>query len=110
MILLGGRIAEEIMFKDISSGASHDLQQVKKIAEQMIVHLGMGDQIIISDPQRIHEEVDHIISIAYSRTKIMLSNVESLIKDCAHLLVLQHEVTPDAIMNLIRKYPYIKLP
>jgi cell division protease FtsH len=110
MILLGGRIAEEIMFKDISSGASHDLQQVKKIAEQMIVHLGMGDQIIISDPQRIHEEVDHIISIAYSRTKIMLSNVESLIKDGAHLLVLQHEITPDAIMNLIRKYPYIKLP
>lgn len=110
MILLGGRIAEEIMFKDISSGASHDLQQVKKIAEQMIVQLGMGDQLIISDPQRVHAEIDNIISIAYSRTKIILSNAELLIKDCAHLLVLQHEVTPDAIMNLIRKYPHIKLP
>jgi len=109
MILLGGRIAEEILFKDISSGASHDLQQVKKIAEQMIVHLGMGEKIVISDPAEIHAEIDHIIAIAYSRTKIILSNAELLIKDCATLLAMNHELTPDRITSLIaNKYPHIR--
>lgn len=109
MILLGGRIAEEILFKDISSGASHDLQQVKKIAEQMIVNLGMGDKIVVSDPAQINAEIDHLISIAYSRTKIILSNAELLIKDCAHLLVINHELTPEMITNLMaNKYPHIK--
>jgi cell division protease FtsH len=110
MVLLGGRIAEEIIFKNtnISSGASHDIQQVKTIAEQMIVHLGMGDKIIISDPIKINAEIDNIISIAYDRAKIILSNTELLIKDAAKLLTVHHELTPDTITNLIaNKYPYI---
>ena len=109
MILLGGRIAEEILFKDISSGASHDLQQVKKIAEQMIVHLGMGDKVVISDPAKINAEIDNIIAVAYSRTKILLSNAESLIKDCAKLLAINYELTPEMITTLMaNKYPHIK--
>ena len=112
MVLLGGRIAEEIIFKttNISSGASHDIQQVKTIAEQMIVHLGMGDKIVISDPSKINAEIDNIISIAYERAKILLSNTEPLIKDSAKLLTIQHELTPEVITNLIKnKYPYINL-
>ena len=112
MVLLGGRIAEEIVFKNtnISSGASHDIQQVKTIAEQMIVHLGMGDKIVISDPAKINAEIDNIISIAYDRAKIILSNTEPLIKESAKLLTIQHELTPEVITNLIKnKYPYINL-
>jgi cell division protease FtsH len=110
MVLLGGRISEEIIFKNsnISSGASQDIQQVKTIAEQMIVHLGMGDKIVISDPQKINAEIDNIISIAYERAKIILSNTEPLIKDAAKLLTLNHELTPKMITNLIaNKYPHI---
>jgi cell division protease FtsH len=110
MVLLGGRIAEEIIFKNtnISSGASQDIQQVKKIAEQMIVHLGMGDKIVISDPHKINAEIDNVISVAYERAKIILSNTEPLIKDAAKLLTLNHELTPEMITNLIaNKYPYI---
>jgi cell division protease FtsH len=110
MVLLGGRIAEEIIFKNtnISSGASQDIQQVKTIAEQMIVHLGMGDKIVISDQNKINAEIDNIISLAYDRAKIMLSNMEPLIKDAATLLTINHELTPDMITNLItNKYPYI---
>ena len=110
MVLLGGRIAEEIIFKNsnISSGASQDIQQVKTIAEQMIVHLGMGDKIVISDQTKINAEIDNIISIAYERAKIILSNTEPLIRDSAKLLTLNQEITPDMITNLIaNKYPYI---
>ncbi len=112
MVLLGGRIAEEIIFKknNISTGASHDLLQVKKIAEQMIVNLGMGDKIIVNEPMQINAEIDNIISIAYSQTKILLSNVELLIKECASLLIKNNELSPDIIINLIiDKYPYIKI-
>ena len=92
------------------SGASQDILQVKKIAEQMIINLGMGDKIIISDQQEINTEIDNIISIAYARTKIILSNAELLIKDCANLLIINHELTPNVIIKLImEKYPYIKL-
>jgi cell division protease FtsH len=110
MVLLGGRIAEEIIFKNtnISSGASQDIQQVKTIAEQMIVHLGMGDKIVISDQNKINAEIDNIISLAYDRAKIILSNIEPLIKDAATLLTINHELTPEMITNLItNKYPYI---
>ena len=112
MVLLGGRIAEEIVFKNmnISSGASHDIQQVKTIAEQMIVHLGMGDKIIISDPSKINTEIDNIITIAYERAKILLSSAEPLIKESAKLLTIHHELTPVNITDLIAtNYPYIKL-
>jgi ATP-dependent metalloprotease len=110
MVLLGGRIAEEIIFKNtnISSGASQDIQQVKLIAEQMIVHLGMGDKIVISDQNKINAEIDNIISLAYDRAKIILSTAEPLIKDAATLLTINHELTPEMITNLItNKYPYI---
>ena len=110
MVLLGGRIAEEIIFKNtnISSGASHDIQEVKKIAEQMIVHLGMGNKIVISDQSKINEEIDNIISIAYARAKNILTNTEPLLKDAAKLLTIHHELTPGNITNLITtKYPYI---
>lgn len=40
--LLGGRIAEELMLDDISSGAQNDLQRVSEIAYQMICYYGMG--------------------------------------------------------------------
>jgi ATP-dependent Zn protease len=110
MVLLGGRIAEEIIFKNsnISSGASQDIQQVKTIAEQMIVQLGMGNKIVFSDPSKIHDEIDSIISLAYDRTKIILSKMEPLIKDSARLLTINYELTPDIITNLIaNKYPHI---
>ena len=59
---------------------------------------------------QINAEIDNIISIAYSRTKIILSNAELLIKDCAKLLIINYELSPDIITNLIiNKYPYIKL-
>jgi cell division protease FtsH len=110
MILLGGRIAEEIIFgnKNISSGASHDLEQVKKIAHHMVINLGMGEKIIINDQVEIIKEIDKIISMAFDKTRILLSNVEPLIKDCANLLVINYELQPKTIINLINnKYPYI---
>jgi cell division protease FtsH len=42
---LGGRAAEEIVFSDITSGASNDLERVTKMARTMVTRLGMSDQL-----------------------------------------------------------------
>lgn len=44
-VLLGGRVAEEIVFGDVSSGAQNDLQRATEILRSMIVELGMGDTL-----------------------------------------------------------------
>jgi len=43
--LLGGRAAEEIMFDDITSGASSDIERVTKLARTMVTRLGMSDKL-----------------------------------------------------------------
>ncbi len=43
--LLGGRAAEEIMFDDITSGASNDIERVTKLARSMVTRLGMSDKL-----------------------------------------------------------------
>ena len=43
--LLGGRAAEEIVFDDITSGASNDLERVTRMARAMVTRLGMSDQL-----------------------------------------------------------------
>lgn len=44
-ILLGGRVAEEIIFGDVSSGASNDLERASEIARDMVSRLGMSEQL-----------------------------------------------------------------
>jgi cell division protease FtsH len=43
--LLGGRVAEEIVFDDITSGASNDIERVTQLARQMVTRLGMSDEL-----------------------------------------------------------------
>ncbi len=44
-ILLGGRVAEEIIYGDVSSGASNDLERATEIAHSMVTRLGMSDKL-----------------------------------------------------------------
>jgi cell division protease FtsH len=43
--LLGGRAAEEIVFDDITSGASNDIERVTKLARNMVTRLGMSSEL-----------------------------------------------------------------
>ncbi len=43
--LLGGRAAEDVVFSDITSGASNDLERVTKLARTMVMRLGMSDEL-----------------------------------------------------------------
>ena len=49
MVSLGGRIAEEIIFDDVTTGASQDIKQATKIARAMVTRYGMSEQMGMID-------------------------------------------------------------
>jgi len=107
MILLGGRIAEELICKSITTGASHDFLQAKHIAEKMVIDYGMGNHMLIphgSDHyrKRIDDEIDTILGDAYNQAKTLLLRVEPLIKMLADVLVKDHLLTHDDITRLLK--------
>ncbi|MBP3370533.1 MAG: ATP-dependent zinc metalloprotease FtsH [Clostridia bacterium] len=102
-MLLGGRAAEEIIFGDVSGGASNDIERATKIAKQMVTKLGMSDVLGLrafgndhgevflgrdfsssqdySDDTaaKIDSEIHAIISEAYANAKRILNeNIEKL--------------------------------
>ena len=102
-MLLGGRAAEEIIFEDVSGGASNDIERATKIAKQMVTKLGMSDLLGLrafgndhgevflgrdfsssqdySDDTaaKIDSEIHKIISEAYDNAKrILAENMDKL--------------------------------
>ena len=101
--LLGGRVAEELIFGDVSGGASNDIQRATKTAQQMVTKLGMsnvlgpisfgsdqGEVFLGRDfsssqdysedtAKKIDEEIHRIITEAYEKAKkILIDNMDKL--------------------------------
>ena len=72
--LLGGRIAEEIIFKDISTGASNDIERATDLAKNMVTVYGMSDKLgpVCYD----NEGVNVFIGRDYGRTKVYSEEVQ----------------------------------
>ena len=113
MTLLGGRVAEELLFHTLTTGASHDFSQAKKMAERMIVDYGMGKKTIIPHgsekyKEMLDNEIDDIIIESYYATKSLLQKIEPLVKDCADTLVKEQSLKEEDIQNKIKnKYYYL---
>jgi len=111
MVCLGGRIAEEIIFQDITTGASNDIKRATKMARSMVTKYGMSDNIGVicydedddevfigrdlahtkSHSEAVSGEIDRevkaIIDDCYAKAKeIILSNL-SVLHSCAQLLL-----------------------
>ncbi len=116
--LLGGRVAEEIVFRDITTGASNDLERATKLARAMVTQYGMSDQLgpltfgekeelvflgrEISEQRnyseeiarQIDREVRRLVDEAYQTAKrILLANREKLTEIAERLV---REETIDA--------------
>ncbi|MBD5520701.1 MAG: ATP-dependent zinc metalloprotease FtsH [Lachnospiraceae bacterium] len=111
MVSLGGRIAEEIIFDDITTGASSDIKKATKTARRMVTRYGMSDNIgvinydddddevfigrdlahaknhseIISG--EIDKEVKAIIDECYQKAKEIIMEHEDVLHKCAELLL-----------------------
>lgn len=72
--LLGGRIAEEIIFKDISTGASNDIERATELAKNMVTVYGMSDKL---GPVCYDNEGENVfIGRDYGRTKVYSEEVQ----------------------------------
>jgi len=117
MVSLGGRIAEEIIFDDITTGASGDIKRATQLARNMVTRYGMSDDIGLinyddNDDEvfigrdlahakkyseemsgRIDDAVKAIIDDCYSKAKSMILENESVLHSSATLLLEKEKIT-----------------
>lgn len=117
MVSLGGRIAEEIIFNEITTGASSDIKKATKAARRMVTRYGMSDNIGLinydSDDEEvfigrdlahtrahsefmtgeIDKEVKGIIDHCYEEAKKIILEHRSILDRCAELLLEKEKIT-----------------
>lgn len=100
MVSLGGRIAEEIIFDDITTGASQDIKQATSIARAMVTEYGMSDKVGMinyggdSNEVFIGRDLAHARSYGEVVASTIDSEVKNIIDSChekAKKLILEHE-------------------
>ena len=123
---LGGRVAEELVFDDITTGASQDIKQATKLAREMVTKYGMSENIGLicyaDDDEEvfigrdlahtksysegiasaIDAEVKSIIDDAYEKAKKMIDEHRDILDKCASLLLEKEKISKDefeAIFN-----------
>jgi cell division protease FtsH len=114
MILLAGRIAEEVFYDvSVTTGAINDFQEAFKLAEKMIIYYGMGKSLIypnLSDKykEKIDSEVMGLINDAYAMAQIIVKKSKNLIYECADILTKEKLLKIDRLTEIItEKYPEI---
>ncbi|MBE9172215.1 ATP-dependent zinc metalloprotease FtsH3 [Cyanobium sp. LEGE 06143] len=126
-VALGGRVAEELVYGDdeVTTGASNDLQQVARVARQMVTRFGMSERIgpvalgrsqsgmflgrdIAAERDfsedtaaTIDEEVSQLVEDAYRRATEVLSNNRAVLDQLAELLVEKETVDAEQLQELL---------
>lgn len=114
MILLAGRIAEEVFYEfSATTGALSDFEEAFKLAERMIIHYGMGSQAIYPKTsekykEQIDDEVSGLIMDAYAMSKMILMECKDLIQETGEILKREKLLKMDELTEIIeKKYPHI---
>ena len=116
MVDLGGRIAEELVFGDITTGASQDIKQATATARSMVTQYGMsdrvgminydndGDEVFIGRDlahtksygnevaNAIDSEVKRIIDDCYTKAKDIIMKHEDVLHSCSQLLIEKEKI------------------
>ncbi|MBF2002902.1 MAG: ATP-dependent zinc metalloprotease FtsH3 [Synechococcales cyanobacterium M58_A2018_015] len=126
-VALGGRIAEEIVFgeEEVTTGASNDLQQVARVARQMVTRFGMSDRLgpvalgrsqggmflgrdIMAERDfseetaaAIDDEVRNLVDQAYRRAKAVLMENRPVLDQLAEMLIERETVDAEELQELL---------
>lgn len=117
-VALGGRVAEELIFDDITTGASQDIKQATAYAKAMVTKFGMSERLGLIDYDNdsdevfigrdfgrtsrgygeevasiIDSEVKRIIDECYAKAKQILVENDKVLHDCAELLLQKEKIT-----------------
>jgi cell division protease FtsH len=109
MVLLGGRIAEEVCYNGgVTTGAINDFEEAKKLAQEMIMFYGMGERIIYSSNSEkfkteIDEQVRILINDAYNASFEILDSCKEIIIECSHILKKKKILTCDELILFIKE-------
>ncbi len=110
MTLLGGRVAEEIIFEDITTGASNDIKRATSTARAMVMQYGMSEKIgLISygddgDEVFIGRDLAHTRSYSEEVAKAIDSEIHRIIGEChdrAKEIILKHKEVLHACAKLL---------
>ena len=133
-VLLGGRVAEEQVFGEISTGAQNDLQRATDIARSMVAEYSMSDSLGLAIYERarqpmflpedftpsktysekksaqIDDEVTRVIDEVHQRVRGILSSRRKVLDDLAHLLSQEEIVQGGTLRKMLRKTLAESLP
>ena len=123
-VCLGGRVAEELIFDDITTGASQDIKQATQMARAMVTQYGMSDKVGLihygSDDDEvfigrdlahtkgyadqtaalIDGEVKNIIDESYAKAKELLQEHMNVLHRCAQLLIEKEKIGREEFESL----------
>ena len=124
-VALGGRVAEEEIFDDITTGASQDIKQATSLAKSMVTKFGMSeklglvnydndsDEVFIGRDlahtsrgygeqvaSTIDQEVKDIIDACYRRAKYIIRKYQGVLEKCAQLLLEKEKITREEFESL----------
>ena len=126
MVDLGGRIAEELVFDDITTGASQDIKQATAMAKAMVTKYGMSDDIGLlnydndddevfigrdlahtrgyseSVAGRIDQEIKRIVDECYVKARNIIKEHEDVLNRCAALLLEKEKIGRDEFEALFQ--------
>jgi cell division protease FtsH len=124
-VLLGGRVAEELVFGDVSTGAQDDLRRATAIVRAMIVEYGMGEAVglatfassrsrsflSVQEPEdkqyseatahQVDQEIRRVLDEAHARVRRTLIERRPALDAVARLLMEQEVVTRDALVAIV---------
>jgi cell division protease FtsH len=128
---LGGRVAEELVIKDITTGASADIQHVSEIARRMVTQWGMSDKLglVAYDSDQpvfmgmeyghqsrggysqetaatIDAEVRRLVAEAHERAKKLLTENRSILDNMARVLVEKETIYNEEVTLLMKGASY----
>ena len=124
IVSLGGRVAEELIFDDVTTGASNDIKQATQMAKNMVtkygfskaigmVHYGDDDEEVFigrdlahtkgfsdATAKAIEDEVKKIIDECYEKAVKILKENEQILHKCANLLIENERIGREEFENL----------
>ena len=127
MVDLGGRIAEELVFDDITTGASQDIRQATAVARNMVTKYGMSealglvnydsdqDQVFIGRDLAqakghseqvagtIDAEIKRIVDECYGKAKAIILENRDILESCAELLLQKEKISREEFEGLFSK-------
>jgi cell division protease FtsH len=125
-VLLGGRVAEEMIFGDVSTGAQNDLQKATEIARTMVTQFGMSERLglVALEGQRqpiflpvggssskeyseetariVDEEIKRLLTDAHQKVRSFLSSCRDALEELAQLLLEKEVVERPALQSILK--------